>query len=119
LARITLRTLLFAGTKFSEISNFQKIANNSTCENYIWRQNFRIFRKENLKLSMATYVSLVSFPDPTLEEGRGLVTFERFLGSRKFNILTFAKANQIAALRFSCDRASGRAATIVQGQLAV
>jgi hypothetical protein len=47
----TLRTLLFVGTKFSELANCQKIANNSTRENYIWDQNFRIFRKENLKLS--------------------------------------------------------------------
>ena len=49
---------------------------------------------------------LVSSPDPTLGEGKGLVTFERFLGSCKFSILTFAKANQIAALRFSYDLAS-------------
>ena len=55
------------------------------------------------------------------EEEEGLVTFERFLGSCKLSILiyTFAKANQIAAPRFSCDLASGRAAMIVQRQLAV
>jgi hypothetical protein len=47
------------------------------------------------------------------------VTFERFLSFCKLSILTFTKANQIAALRFSCDFASGRAATIVQYQLAV
>jgi hypothetical protein len=47
------------------------------------------------------------------------VTFERFLSFCKLSILTFTKANQIAALRFSCDLASGRAATIVQYQLAV
>ena len=63
---------------------------------------------------------LVSSPDPTpKKEEEGLVTFERFLGSCKLSILTFAKANQIAAPRFSCDLASGRAATIVQCQLAV
>ena len=62
--------------------------------------------------------SLVLRPHP--RGGKvGLVTFERFLGSCKLSILTFAKANQIAALRFSCDLASGRAATIVQCQLAV
>ena len=64
--------------------------------------------------------ALVSFPDPTpKKEEEGLVTFESFLGSCKPSILTFAKANQIAAPRFSCDLASGRAATIVQSQLAV
>ena len=34
------------------------------------------------------------------------MTFERFLGSCKLSILVFAQANQIAALRFSCDIAS-------------
>ena len=63
---------------------------------------------------------VVSSPDPTLQkEEEGLVTFERFLGSRKLNILTFAKANQNAAPQFSCDLASGCTATIVQYQLAV
>ena len=63
---------------------------------------------------------LVSSPDPTpKKEEEGLVTFERFLGSCKLSILTFAKANQIAAPRSSCDLASGRAATLVQRQLAV
>ena len=57
--------------------------------------------------------SLVPRPHPQKEE-EGLVTFERFLGSCKLSILTFAKANQIAAPRFSCDLASGRAATILQ-----
>ena len=46
------------------------------------------------------------------------MTFERFLGSCKLSILTFAKAIQIAAPRFSCDLASDRAATIVYRQLA-
>jgi hypothetical protein len=32
---VPLRTLLFVGTKLSEISEFKKIANNSTRENYI------------------------------------------------------------------------------------
>ena len=59
------------------------------------------------------HISLVPRPHPQKEE-EGLVTFERFLGSCKLSILTFAKANQIAAPRFSCDLASGRAATIVQ-----
>ena len=63
-------------------------------------------------------LSLVT-PDPTLEEEKGSDAFECFLGSCKLSILTFAKANQIAAPRFSCDLASGRAATIVQCQLAV
>ena len=63
---------------------------------------------------------LVSSPDPTpKKEEEGLVTFGRFLGSCKLSILTFAKANQIAASRFSYDFASGRAATIVQCQLAI
>ena len=62
--------------------------------------------------------SLVPRPQPQ-EEEEGLVTFERFLGSCKLSILTFAKANQIAAPRFSCNLASGRTATIVQRQLAV
>jgi hypothetical protein len=50
---------------------------------------------------------------------QSLVTFERFLGFCKLRILTFVKASQIAALRFSCDLASGRAATIVQYQLVI
>ena len=58
-------------------------------------------------------VSLIPRPHPQKEE-EGLVTFERFLGSCKLSILTFAKANQIVAPRFSCDLASGCAATIVQ-----
>ena len=53
--------------------------------------------------------SLVPRPHPQKEE-EGLVTFERFLGSCKLSILTFVKANQIAAPQFSCDLASGRAA---------
>ena len=71
-------------------------------------------------LDIGRGVTIVSSPDPTpKKEEEGLVTFEHFLGSCKLSILTFAKANQIAAPRFSCDLASGRAATIVQRQLAV
>ena len=60
-----------------------------------------------------------AFPDPTFKEGKGLMTFERFLGSCKLSNLTFAKANQIAALRFSCDLATCHTATIIQCQLAI
>ena len=79
---------------------------------------------ERVKLKFVSrfVIALVSSPDPTpqiAKEEEGLVTFERFLGSCKLSILTFAKANQIAAPRFSCDLASGRTATIVQCQLAV
>ena len=41
---------------------------------------------------------VVPSPDPTLCEGKGLMTFERFLGSCKLSIFVFAQANQIAAL---------------------
>ena len=32
-----------------------------------------------------------AFPDPTFKEGKGLMTFERFLGSCKLSNLTFAR----------------------------
>ena len=79
----------------------------------------RPIRKARKKVNLYNII-IVSSPDPTpKKEEEGLVTFERFLGSCKLGILTFAKANQIAAPRFSCDLASGPAATIVQCQLAV
>ena len=63
---------------------------------------------------------VVLSPDPTpKKEEEGLVTFEHFLGSCKLSILTFMKANQIVAPRFSCDLAFDRAAMIVQCQLAI
>ena len=49
---------------------------------------------------------------PPSAREKGLVTVERFLGSCKLSILVFAQANQIAALRFSCDIASCCAATL-------
>ena len=59
--------------------------------------------------------SLVPRPHPQ-KGGRGSGDI---FGSCKLSILTFAKANQIAAPRLSCDLASGRAATIMRCQLAV
>ena len=63
-----------------------------------------------MKVTM-TDTSLVLRPC-TLCKEKGLVTVERILGSCKLSILVFAKANQIAALRFSCDIASCCEATL-------
>ena len=41
---------------------------------------------------------VVSSPDPTLKEGKGLVTVEHLVGSCKTSILVFVHANHIAAL---------------------
>ena len=70
------------------------------------------------RICTSLLLSVISSPDSTPKK-EGLVTFERFLGSCKLSIFTFAKANQIAAPQFSCDLASGHAATIVQCQLVV
>ena len=57
-------------------------------------------------------VELVSSPDPTFCEGKGLVTVEHFLCSWKLSILVFAQANQIAALWFLCNIAFRYEATL-------
>ena len=44
----TLRTLLFAGTKFSELANCIKFANNSTRKNYSWGKSFAYLEKKIL-----------------------------------------------------------------------
>ena len=44
-------------------------------------------------LTDSILVRLVSSPDPTLCEGKGLVIFERFLGSCKLSIFVFVQAN--------------------------
>ena len=76
------------------------------------------------KFKFLAHLSVVSSPDPTLEEGKGSgdINFinEHFLGSCKLSILTFAKANQqIAAPRLSCDLASDRIAKIPADDLAL
>ena len=51
------------------------------------------------RVPIQIYADIVSFPDPTLKEGKGLVYIEQFLGL----VSEFCRAIQIHAIWFTCD----------------
>ena len=55
-----------------------------------------IILTDNWSLMYSTLIDLVSFPDPTLKEGKGLVYVARFLGLDDISVL-----NSLAPIRFT------------------